>query len=108
MNLECTAVVLAKFQRPHNDVTVLCSDVRVVAVWRAVSTHTADVSRSSDVEWCVRGRAGRAIASTRSAVGLASVLLTDCRQTAAGHHRTGCTTVALDDHSSTPRGMTRS
>ena len=67
------------------DVTVSCSDVRVVRA--ECTSHTDDVSRSAagdDVE--------RAVASTCCAVvGLASVVLDDCRSTAHAavrHHTT--------------------
>jgi len=99
------AVALTECQWLHSDVTVSCSDVRVAAEWRAVSTHTADVSRSSDVERRLRGRARRAVASTCSALRLAPAVLTDCRPTVTGRIGTGCTAATHDDHSPTRRGM---
>jgi len=64
----------------HTDVTVSCSDVRVVSE----CTLTADVSDVA--RWRVRGRAG--VKSTRShaPLGLRApvILLTDCRRDVTG------------------------
>lgn len=66
-----------------SDVTVSCSDVRVMSESWTVSKHTADISWSSDVERCVRRRVGRAITWTSAELSLASALPAWCRSTTA-------------------------
>jgi len=63
-----------------SDVTVSCSDVRVVA---ESCTHTADVSRATDVERRIHGRAGRAVTTKIAGLGLASPVPANCRSTTA-------------------------
>jgi len=100
MNPECYDLWVIR--RLH-DVTVSCSDVRVVAWRRTVGTYTADVSRSSYGERRVRGRDGRTVTWTGTERRLASAVLAECRQTGpiSRHHHTPPT---IYSHSPTLHG----